>query len=252
MLDRELAKAGIRFTPPIPRDVATSAGETTVTVGTLRMRAPRSVASVEICHEMFVQRHYEDAVLLPGSCVVDVGAHVGFFALACAARHPQIRVIAIEPAAATFALLEGNVAANHLQNVEPVCAAVGRTDGRITFFQRGDSDAHTLFQHDVYGSSFRPLAEIDCLRLDTVFQRFAISDCSLVKLNCEGAEFDIVMNSSPATLARIRALAGHYHVGLNDGRPAELRAFLEAAGFQCRFSPLLSAEHGVFSAVRAA
>lgn len=57
--------------------------------------------------------------------IVDVGAGIGDFSLVAASRFPAAQVIAFEPQPEAFAVLERNLAANELQNVEAHCVAVG-------------------------------------------------------------------------------------------------------------------------------
>lgn len=53
----------------------------------------------------------------PGDVVIDVGAHVGFFSLYLAVRHPAITTVALEPEPGNFARLAVNIARNWAFNV---------------------------------------------------------------------------------------------------------------------------------------
>jgi FkbM family methyltransferase len=72
------------------------------------------------------------AALAPGMTVVDVGAHVGYFAL-LAARcvGPEGKVLAVEPAPGNFALLRANVERAGADHVRTVNAAAWRDEGRV-------------------------------------------------------------------------------------------------------------------------
>jgi hypothetical protein len=48
----------------------------------------------------------------------------------------------------------------------------------------------------------------------------------LLKLDCEGSEYEILYSASEATLARIAAINMEYQVGLNQHHPAELQHYL--------------------------
>jgi len=63
--------------------------------------------------EIFVRRAYfQSGVSLPATgqpTVVDVGANIGLFSLACHRANPRCRLVAVEPAPAAFAVLERNL-----------------------------------------------------------------------------------------------------------------------------------------------
>src|SRR5215472_4872541 len=76
--------------------------------------------AVLLFREMFVERPYTREsfyVPKPGDTVVDLGANIGGFALYLLSLTRGINVHCFEPAAATRAILERNVAANHLEDV---------------------------------------------------------------------------------------------------------------------------------------
>ena len=59
------------------------------------------------------------------------------------------------------------------------------------------------------------------------------------EIDAEGAEYDILLEARPETLARVRHIAVEYHVGVNEHRPEELESRLEGLGFEVtRFPPL--------------
>jgi hypothetical protein len=67
-----------------------------------------------------------------------------------------------------------------------------------------------------------------------------VARCDLLKLDCEGAEHEILRSASADTLRRIRRVAAEYHEGpqfAHSGR--ELLELLESASFRIdRFEPL--------------
>src|SRR5437879_7273914 len=75
-------------------------------------------------HEPLVTRSFQVAV---GDVVVDVGAHIGRYALRAAAR--ASKVIAVEPDPSNFSLLERNVGLNGFSNVVLVPHALSSVPG---------------------------------------------------------------------------------------------------------------------------
>jgi hypothetical protein len=75
---------------------------------------------------------------------------------------------------------------------------------------------------------------VECANLVTFLDRNKIDRCQFMKLNCEGAEFPILLTSPPSVLARFDCILVLYHGDLwTDGSEADLIRHLEAGGFTC-------------------
>jgi FkbM family methyltransferase len=185
-----------------------------------------------------------------GATVIDVGAHVGLFALWVAASHPEARVIALEPAPGICGFLRDNVSRNRLENITVVQAACGGRRGEELLYSRGPGAMNTFYARDLYGSQFRPLGRTLVLTLDDVFERFAVESCAFLKLDCEGAEYEILLNASAATLRKVERISLEYHIGLNDHAPQELVDFLASRGFEVTLLPPQDVESGYLHAGR--
>jgi FkbM family methyltransferase len=201
--------------------------------------------------EIWAERCYAPSrPLVPGEVIVDIGANVGIFALWAAREFPGARIVALEPAPAAFEQLQRNLSANRADDVTIAALACGGKNGRVELFSRGPSVLTTMFERDAYGSEFAESGSVEVVSLDEAFDRFDISRCRLLKLDCEGAEYEILGAAPAELLDRIDEIAMEYHVGLNDHRPEELRAILEGAGFDVVIGPLLDLESGYLRAVR--
>lgn len=188
--------------------------------------------------EEVLEHSFESDIFLPGvpeyqpkagDTVLDVGAHLGDFALLIAGLVRPGKVWAIEPAGATFAVLETNVALNPDRNIAPLRLALADRDGTCTLFHAppgeswGDSTSH-----DYAGTR----EEVPCRRLDSFLAEHGIDRVDFAKLNCEGGEFAILLAADAATLRRIGTMLVLYHCDFAEGTSeAELIAHLEAAGF---------------------
>ena len=192
----------------------------------------------------------EDPDTMSGGVIVDIGAHVGVFTAWAATQYKGLRVVALEPSSRMCAALRENVAASRLHGVTIVQAACGARAGEATLYSRGAEGMNSLYQKDNYGSAFRSLETVRVMTLDEVFRRFAIECCALLKLDCEGAEYDILFNAADVTLDRVERITMEYHVGLAPGSPEALRDFLDGRGFTVRYSPLADEEGGYLHAVR--
>jgi FkbM family methyltransferase len=176
---------------------------------------------VESCYLPPTLEIAEDAV------VIDVGAQIGCFSLFAALRATKGKVFAFEPEPSNWELLGENVRRNGLRNVELINAAVAGTAGKRTFHlapDAGGTGAHSL---SPTGGS-RSL-EVDCVTLPDVCAKHGLETIDFLKLDCEGAEIEILENLDDAFLGRIRQIAMEVHDPAGAGPQLER---LRRAGFQ--------------------
>lgn len=150
----------------------------------------------------------ERIVFQPGDVVIDVGAHVGLFALTVALRHPEVTVVSLEPEPTNFRNLAANVARHGALNVLAFNLAVTK-DGRSFELHRppvnsGGASGYSRF-NDGYSRSVAA-----SVTLDQVFARFAPRGCRLLKLDCEGAEHEIL--PACGVLHDIEWFAAEFHI----------------------------------------
>lgn len=89
------------------------------------------------------------AVVRPGDCVWDVGAHKGFMTLAAASMvGPTGMVVACEPSRRNRWFLLRHLRWNDVRNVTVASAALSDFDGTARFGGTGDSLAYTLRRGD--------------------------------------------------------------------------------------------------------
>ncbi len=148
----------------------------------------------------------------PGATVVDVGAYIGTHTIAFAqAVGSQGRVISIEPQDATFALLEKNVAANQLRNVQLKHAAAADHIGTLWVSPIRVTEKKSFGSAALDRSNF-PLAHIgsgpnlqkeELMRVQALtIDSLHLDSCALVKIDVEGFE-DLVIAGATETLKRL-------------------------------------------------
>jgi FkbM family methyltransferase len=148
-----------------------------------------------------------------GDVIVDVGGHIGMISIILAKMHPQTRIITYEPVSQTFDRLVENLTANKIANVTPVRKAVNGTRGSIEIQWTPTRTSSS----SIYWTDPRLISEtVDCDTLDDIFDRFAIDRCTWLKLDCEGAEYNLFNHTS--VVNRIDRLVMELHY------PAEKRS----------------------------
>jgi FkbM family methyltransferase len=180
----------------------------------------RLTLDLDLCcnHSLYVRarQRYEvewlrllAAAMPDAESFVDVGAHVGIYALTLAQAFPDKRVIAVEPLPANFAHLARGVALNGLTNVMARQAVVSEQPGRATFHVSPLSDANgSLVAPSHYQTGdvvvaaaryrarhpgFVPTLDVEAVRLDDLVDRPAV-----VKIDVEGGEAGVLRSGAAA------------------------------------------------------
>jgi len=197
---------------------------------TLALRGCTS--DMPIADEMFVTRTYDRALDLigPDSNVIDIGAQSGMFSVAAASR--GARVFCCEPFRPNLPQIKRNAELNGVADRITVSevAVAGKPGEAELLYREHDTGGSTLYQavhREWDGDPSVQKAKVDVVTLADVFTSARIDRCDCLKLDCEGAEYDILL-SNPPELGRIGAIILEYHP---NGDVRDLRKALEAAGF---------------------
>lgn len=165
-----------------------------------------------------------------GWTVLDIGAGLGEFAMLAARADPTNRVYAFEPFAGSFALLKENARQNSLANVVAVCEAVGSATGTLVL-DPGDGEPSHIQSRYASTVAEAPERVVPSVSLGDLVTRFGIDSLDLVKLDCEGMEYDILLNSPHWALERIARIVLEYHDDFTPHTHHDLVRFLECAGY---------------------
>ncbi len=80
-----------------------------------------------------------------------------------------------------------------------------------------------------------------------------VERCDLLKIDCEGSEYEILQGCTPDALSRVRRIVGEYHEGpYINGTGKELCRFLESRSFRIDHLSPLEVDSGVFCATNMA
>lgn len=194
--------------------------------------------------EVLIDREYAflDDVLAASETphVLDVGAHIGTFALWVLGRNPRARVLSVEADPRTFELVERNAAVRRARglNWSTVHAAAGARDGDVVRL----SDDGPSMSHRVAADG---RVEVSTASFASLLDRAAGPDgrIDLLKVDIEGSEEAFLCDTS-GLLNRVGALVIELHPALcdTDRVRAQLAAhFDDISEVQGRYSskPLL-------------
>jgi FkbM family methyltransferase len=201
-------------------------------LGTFRLRngitfaIDYSTSLVGTFNEVWLMDFYEKHHRIQrGETVIDIGAHIGIFAVLAASKGAT--VYAYEPTPGSYELLCRNTARWPVVHAFPL--AVADTTGTVSFVETagpassGNMVVYTAPSQATPSHSFTAKSTT----LAEIFSENHIEQCDLLKVDCEGAEVEIFKNVPDGVCQKIKNIAMEYHHNL-----PEMRKILEAKGFK--------------------
>jgi len=180
--------------------------------------------------------------LEPTDVVIDVGANKGLCTLWAAPQVPRGRVISLEPAP-IFDVLATNVERNRLTNVTALNIAAGAADGQLDLIAYGhgvDGISHgadlklpTVVSLLVSRAKSQQIT-IGTVSIGQILQKYEIDRVKLLKIDCEGGEYDIFSAMSADDWSRIQFVALEFHRFSKSRTESWLLEQLHIHGFQTK------------------
>jgi len=159
--------------------------------------------------------------------VLDLGGHIGTFALFAASQ--GCRVHSVEASPRNAELLRASAARNGFDQLTVSCTAVGEAAGVARFVQAGP--------YGFVATAERPATiEVPVTTVDALLAGMPWGDIDLVKMDIEGSEVralrgmaDLLRTAAP----RIVFESNGHTLHLLGQRPSDIRVLLDAAGYDC-------------------
>jgi FkbM family methyltransferase len=169
-----------------------------------------------------------------GQCCVDVGAHVGFYALQMALwTAPGGRVIAFEPNPTARAVLRANVALNRLGDrvtIEP--SAAGAASGTADLFHSGETSGLSRLDAPNPASASGAPVRVPVVTLDEYCATHRVQP-DWILVDAEGADLAVLQGAAALLRDTPVQVVVEMHASLWDPRhttPAGFEAFLRSCG----------------------
>ena len=147
-------------------------------------------------YEKNVEHWLREALkILPAPVVYDVGANYGYFTLIAAER--ARRVVAFEPAASVYSVLQQNVARNELTNVDLFPLALGAESGtrRLTLYSSSGNNSFALPPDIWTHLTIEGFDDVSVRTLDEMIPEEGLPAPDILKIDVEGAEWDVLLGS---------------------------------------------------------
>ena len=183
-----------------------------------KIAARHNIYDIKIIKEQFVDLQYFPEFIpsnFKPKVVLDIGGYIGDLSLYCASTFDS-KVHCYEPTPQNYAMIQENINLNK--------------DLNITVFNKGVSDSRQPIMLDVqeisgeiHASSHKKYKshvttiEVPCVSLNDAIKEITEEKIDLVKIDCEGQEFEILKNIDSYELStKIDYLAFEYHKFVTD------------------------------------
>jgi FkbM family methyltransferase len=145
--------------------------------------------------------------------VLDIGANAGISAVYFAASFPQAEVHAFEPDPGNCDLLRLNAQACGRIHVHAF--ALGASDGELTLYESDEAINFGGFSAHTVGVDPARSKKVPMRHAGRCLAELGIQSIDLLKIDTEGAEWDILTAVDPALLGQTRVIMGELH-GMRD------------------------------------
>jgi len=148
---------------------------------------------------------------------VDIGANCGVATIILAKQNPESIVYSFEPDKNVFEIVKLNVENNNLKNVRLFNMAITNNDiNTLTLCQHprysgGNTTYSNVNELKQFFSSNITHYDVECTSIDRLMSKYNIDEIELLKIDCEGAEYDIIFGSENIKQGKIRNMVGEFH-----------------------------------------
>jgi len=172
----------------------------------------RSQSDKSVFKEIFELGEYKEVETIIKNAkypIIDAGAQAGFFILYCKALNPEVEIYALEPDEKNLEAIDYHSEINKIENVQIVPAALANKSGIREFYLSKDTHNHSLNKD--YLSMIKKRVKVRGISFADLCFEQGIDKVSLLKLDIEGAEYEVLKSLKLDDWQKIEAIVLEYH-----------------------------------------
>lgn len=155
--------------------------------------------------------------------ILDIGGNIGISAIKFSLTYPNATIFTIEPVPDNFELLKKNV--SPYPNVRAFCFGLGADAGTFPIYadtQSSNKGGYTVISNTEVPHEKSAYTQVHIKKVSDFLAENSITAVDLIKIDTEGAEYDILTAFPTEILSRVGWLIGELH----DTKDFELLAYL--------------------------
>jgi FkbM family methyltransferase len=200
----------------------------------IKIKLRNNSTDIQAFANVWLLEEYNQDKFIPkeNDIVIDIGAHIGLYAMYISQKKDNVKIFSYEPVHENYNLLNKNIKENKLHNVKIFNFAVGKTSGKEKIFLSNDQSAHNMYEKS------ENFEAVNMITLDEIIKENKLEKISILKLDCEGAEYDIFENLSEGSFEKIEKICFEYHImNEDDSRLNNLKEKLIKKNFKLEILP---------------
>lgn len=166
------------------------------------------------------QYNFDKIDFKEGDVVIDIGANVGMVSIYLAKKYPFLKIYAFEPVKQNYENLLRNIEINNIPDDVITAENIAITKDRrniniITPLDNTGASSSVIERHlTSINSNINP--NIKTITFDDIFEKYNIDKCKLLKIDCEGAEYEILYSASENNLKKCNNMRAEFHGNIEE------------------------------------
>ena len=172
-----------------------------------------------IAHELSNNEYDFNIDFKEGDIVIDIGANVGMVSILLAKKFPFLKIYSFEPLKENYDNFIKNIELNNIPKGVIIAENKAVTkDGRLITMSINSANKDGSSTTDVISINSimtKENSQVESITLEEIFNKYNINKLKLLKIDCEGSEYEILYNTYTNLLKNIENLRGEFHENKN-------------------------------------
>lgn len=208
----------------------------------------------QVFKEIFMADVYEmDALVgqLPAEpVIVDVGANAGYFAIQLLSKIEKATLYAYEPMPANVKTFQSTIEQNpRLQQSIRLfqMAVTGQPLDKLELYAEAEENNQVVASRFAgFNQNNTQTITVPCITLTDIIQQNNLQKIDLLKLDCEGSEYDILYHTAPELIKRINRMVIEVHdLDKAQNNVSAFNQYIQSLGYTTTHEPINSFCHAL-------
>jgi FkbM family methyltransferase len=190
-----------------------------------------SSSDMTLIYEILLKSKYKSEYFFPKEIapkiIFDIGGNIGITAIYLSKLFPNAQIYCFEPLKENYEIMEKNI--QSYNNIKAFNFGLGSSNGNFKVYLSDDSEnfGGASFYPNAQGNKSDPYVLCRVKNINDIIKKFNIKSIDLIKIDTEGAEYDILTSLDGLILRNTAWVSGELH----GNRDFELLNYLESFGF---------------------